>query len=246
MPTSVCATYGMQRAAPSRLLASRVIGQVGTIFTRHGTNTAPPRRERRPRLQPSHRGSVGTHEEPAVTVVHVAAARRLEGQAHRCGIRWRPGDSARHLRTTEMLPGFPAHPVERRAHIAGSGARESEDRLVVLCASLSRRSGATLPTELPSHGYEQGRGRGADGQSFVSAGGIERLGLPGRVHTDLCVACRPLDLRLDVSNQPGSNPAVLEADADVRVPEVAARQPAVPTSVPWLSATNNRPSAVMP
>jgi hypothetical protein len=83
--------------------------------------------------------------------------------------------------------------------------------------------GDVLPTELRSHGYEEGRGRGADGQPFVSAGGIERLGIPGRVHTDLCVACRPFDLRLDVSNQPGSNPAALEAGADAPVPEVAAR-----------------------
>jgi hypothetical protein len=80
-----------------------------------------------------------------------------------------------------------------------------------------------LPTELRPHGYEEGRRRGADGQPFVSAGGIERLGVPGRVHTDLRVACRPFDLRLDLSNQPGSNPAALEAGADVQVPEVAAR-----------------------
>jgi hypothetical protein len=33
----------------------------------------------------------------------------------------------------------------------------------------------------------------------------------------------PFDLRLDVSNQPASNPAALEAGADVHGPEVAAR-----------------------
>ena len=58
---------------------------------RHGADTAPPRRERRRRLQPAHRGSVGTREEPTVTVVHVAAEARLEpGTFTRYGIRWRP------------------------------------------------------------------------------------------------------------------------------------------------------------
>jgi hypothetical protein len=103
-----------------------------------------------------------------------------------------------------------------------------------------------LSTELRAHGYEQGRGTGADGQPFVAAGGIEPLGIPGRVHTDLSVACRPFDLRLDVSNQPGPNPAALEAGADVHVPEVAARPTRRAYKGPWLSATNNHPSAVMP
>lgn len=79
--------------------------------------------------------------------------------------------------------------------------------------------GDVLPTELRPHGYEEGRGRGpADGQPSVTAGGIEHLGIPGRVHTDLRVVSRPFDLRLDVSNQPGSNPPTLEAGADMHVP----------------------------
>jgi hypothetical protein len=49
-----------------------------------------PGRERGRRLQPTQYESVGTRAEPTMTVVHVAAAPRLEpGACTLCGIWWR-------------------------------------------------------------------------------------------------------------------------------------------------------------
>jgi len=96
-----------------------------------------------------------------------------------------------------------SRPTPERAICAGSRLLPRVHRQERYRALDPAIRGDVLPTELRPHGDEEGRGRGANGQPFVSAGGIERLGIPGRVHTDLCVACRPFDLRLDMSSQSG-------------------------------------------
>ena len=86
-----------------------------------------------------------------MTVLHVVGESRSidAGTCRACGAAWRPGDP-RHLRTTEMLPGFPARPLGRaRAHIAGSVLRLTPGSRVVLCGS-----GAS--TASPERGVIQG------------------------------------------------------------------------------------------